>query len=125
MFTRASAACGLAPGTCSLSPARVVQAIGGAILTPASLALILGAFPPEKRRAIVGMWSGVGALDAAVGPGAGGILIELATSRAGLGDRLVWGPVLAGTLLFSGYVIWGRPRVVLTGEATGRVAQTL
>ncbi len=35
--------------------ARVVQAVGGAILTPASLAPILGTFPSEKRTAIVGM----------------------------------------------------------------------
>jgi len=68
VFTLASAACGMAPGTGSLIAARVVQAVGGAILTPASLALILGAFPLEKRTAIVGMWSGVGALGVAVGP---------------------------------------------------------
>jgi MFS family permease len=59
-----------------------VQAIGGAVLTPASLALILGAFPADKRSAIVGLWSAAGALGAAVGPGAGAILIELATWRA-------------------------------------------
>lgn len=107
VFTLASAACGMAPGTGSLIAARVFQAIGGAILTPASLALILGAFPSEKRTAIVGMWSGVGALGAAVGPGAGGILIELATWRAAflvnlpLGALIVWFawcrlPVLSG-----------------------------
>ncbi len=96
VFTLASAACGLAPGTGSLIIARVVQAVGGAILTPASLALILGAFPSEKRTAVVGMWSGVGALGAAVGPGAGGILIELASWRAAflvnipIGALLLW-----------------------------------
>lgn len=82
VFTLASAAFGMAPGMESLIAARVVQAVGGAILTPASLALILDAFPPEKRTAISGMRSGVGALGAAAGPGAGGILIELATRRA-------------------------------------------
>jgi MFS family permease len=94
VFTLASAACGMAPGTGSLIAARIVQAVGGAILTPASLALILGAFPPEKRTAIVGMWSGVGALGAAVGPGAGGILIELATWRAAFLMNLPFGALI-------------------------------
>lgn len=94
VFTLASVACGLAPGTGSLIGARVVEAVGGAILTPASLALILGAFPPERRTAIVGMWSGVGALGAAVGPGAGGILIELATWRAAFPVNLPFGAVI-------------------------------
>jgi MFS family permease len=94
VFTLASAACGLAPGTGSLIAARIVQAVGGAILTPASLALILGAFPSENRTAIVGMWSGVGALGAAVGPGAGGILIELATWRAAFLVNLPFGAVI-------------------------------
>jgi MFS family permease len=95
VFTLASAACGMAPGTGSLIAARVVQAIGGAILTPASLALILAAFPPEKRTVVVGMWSGVGALGAAVGPGAGGILIELASWRAAFLVNLPFGALIA------------------------------
>lgn len=94
IFTFASAACGIAPGTNLLVAARVVQAVGGAILTPASLALILGAFPSERRTAIVGMWSGVGALGAAVGPGAGGILIELATWRAAFLVNLPFGAMI-------------------------------
>jgi MFS family permease len=61
LFTLASAACGTAPGTGALIAARTVQAVGGAVLTPASLALILGAFPPGKRSAIVGLWSAAGA----------------------------------------------------------------
>jgi EmrB/QacA subfamily drug resistance transporter len=82
VFTLASAACGMASGPGSLIAARTVQAVGGAVLTPASLALILRAFPANKRSAIVGLWSAAGALGAAVGPGAGAILIELATWRA-------------------------------------------
>jgi EmrB/QacA subfamily drug resistance transporter len=98
LFTLASTACGLAAGTDSLIAARVVQAIGGAVLTPASLALILGTFAKEKRTAVVGMWSAAGALGAAVGPGAGAILIELATWRAAF---LVNLPVGALILLFA------------------------
>jgi len=96
LFTLASAACGMAPGTGSLIAARVVQAVGGAVLTPASLALILGAFPADKRSAVVGLWSAAGALGAAVGPGAGSVLIELATWRAAflvnlpIGALILW-----------------------------------
>lgn len=94
LFTLASAACGMAPGTSSLIAARTVQAVGGAVLTPASLALILGAFPPGKRSAIVGLWSAAGALGAAVGPGAGAILIELATWRAAFLVNLPFGALI-------------------------------
>ena len=96
LFTLASAACGLAPGTSALIAARPVQAVGGAVLTPASLALILGAFPANKRSAIVGLWSVAGALGAAVGLGAGSILIELASWRAAflvnlpIGALILW-----------------------------------
>lgn len=82
IFMLASAACGLAPDIASLVGARVVQAIGGALLTPASLTLVLGAFPASKRSSMIGLWSAAGALGAAVGPGAGAILIEVATWRA-------------------------------------------
>lgn len=94
LFTFASAACGMAPGTNSLIAARVIQAVGGAVLTPASLALILGAFPADKRSAIVGLWSAAGALGAAVGPGAGAILIELATWRAAFLVNLPFGALI-------------------------------
>jgi EmrB/QacA subfamily drug resistance transporter len=94
LFTLASAACGTAPGTGALIAARTVQAVGGAVLTPASLALILGAFPPGKRSAIVGLWSAAGALGAAVGPGAGAILIELATWRAAFLVNLPFGALI-------------------------------
>ncbi len=96
LFTLASGACGMAPGTTALIAARAVQAVGGAVLTPASLALILGAFPSEKRSAVVGLWSAAGALGAAVGPGTGAILIELASWRAAFlvnlpfGARILW-----------------------------------
>lgn len=96
LFTLASAACGAAPGPATLIAARAVQAVGGALLTPASLALILGAFPPGRRSAIVGLWSAAGALGAAVGPGAGAILIEHLGWRAAflvnlpLGALILW-----------------------------------
>lgn len=94
LFTLASAACGMAPGTGTLIAARIVQAAGGAMLTPASLALILGSFPADRRSAIVGLWSAAGALGAAVGPGAGAVLIELAGWRAAFLVNLPFGALI-------------------------------
>jgi EmrB/QacA subfamily drug resistance transporter len=81
VFAIASALCAWAPGIGTLIAARALQAIGAALLTPASLALVLGAFPREKRAAAVGLFSAVGALAAAVGPAFGSWVIELTSWR--------------------------------------------
>lgn len=75
-FTLSSAAAGAAPMPEFLIGARVVQAIGGALLFPASLALVLAEFPRSKRATAVGVWGAVGALAAAAGPSFGGFIIE-------------------------------------------------
>jgi EmrB/QacA subfamily drug resistance transporter len=71
LFITASAACGLAPTAGWLIAARVLQALGAALLTPASLSLVLAAFPPERRAFVVSVWGAVGGLAAAVGPSLG------------------------------------------------------
>lgn len=81
LFSAASALCAWAPGIGTLIAARALQAVGAALLTPASLALVLGAFPHEKRAAAVGLFSAVGALAAAVGPAFGSWVIELTSWR--------------------------------------------
>jgi len=100
-FGLASVACGLAPTSGVLVGARVVQAAGGAMLTPASLTLILSAFPADKRAAVVGLWSAVGALAAALGPGVGGLLIELGGWRSAflINIPLALGLIFAGRRL--------------------------
>ncbi len=82
LFGLASALCGLAATPAWLVAARVVQAAGAAMLTPASLALILAAFPAARRAVAVSLWGAVGALAAAVGPAVGGWLVDLAGWRA-------------------------------------------
>jgi EmrB/QacA subfamily drug resistance transporter len=77
LFTVASAACAAAPSVGVLVAARVVQAAGAAILTPASLGLLLPEFPPEKRGLAIGLWAAVGGTAAAAGPVIGGLLVEL------------------------------------------------
>lgn len=81
LFTFASCLCAFAPGAEALIAARVLQAVGAALLTPAALALVLNAFPREKRAAAVGLFSAVGALAAAVGPAFGSWVIDHASWR--------------------------------------------
>lgn len=71
LFVAASAACGMSPSVGWLIAARVLQAIGAALLTPASLSIVLAAFPSERRAVVVSVWGAVGGLAAAVGPSLG------------------------------------------------------
>ncbi|HEX9476684.1 MAG TPA: MFS transporter [Candidatus Dormibacteraeota bacterium] len=76
IFVAASALCAAAPGPGWLIAARALQAAGGAILMPASLALLLAEFPPRQRALAVAIWSATGAVAAAAGPPIGGILVQ-------------------------------------------------
>ena len=76
IFMIGSLLCAFAPSALMLVAARAVQAIGGAVLTPSSLALVLPEFPVEKRSAAIGIWGAVGAVAAASGPTIGGFLVD-------------------------------------------------
>lgn len=82
VFTLASLACALAPGFAALLGARVAQGIGAAFLMPASLALLGAAFSGEGRGRAVGTWAAAGAITSALGPLAGGWLIDTVGWRA-------------------------------------------
>jgi EmrB/QacA subfamily drug resistance transporter len=76
-FAVASLLCGAAPNVGVLIAARALQGIGGALLTPGSLAIISASFAKSDRPAAVGAWSGLGGIAAAAGPLVGGWLLEL------------------------------------------------
>lgn len=76
LFTAASALCAAAPSVELLVAARVLQAVGGAMMMPTSLGLLLPEFPPERRATAVGLWAAVGGVAAAAGPPIGGLLVQ-------------------------------------------------
>jgi len=104
IFLLASLGCGLSGHVWLLIVFRALQAVGAAALLPASLAVVLGAFPPERRAIAISLWGAISALGAAVGPSLGSWLIDLGGwpwafyLNLPLGIISVWG---AGRLLRS------------------------
>ncbi len=80
-FAAASLLCGLAPNVGALVAARVLQGIGGALLTPGSLAILEASFHPDDRARAIGAWSGLGGIAGAAGPFLGGWLVQVASWR--------------------------------------------
>jgi EmrB/QacA subfamily drug resistance transporter len=76
LFTVASLACGLSPSVALLIVARVVQGAGAAMLIPASLALVMAAYPRDELPRVVAIWGAIGAASAALGPSLGALIIE-------------------------------------------------
>lgn len=81
IFTLASIACGLSQSVEQLIAARALQGIGGALLTPGSLAIISASFAEHERGRAIGLWSGFSAITSAVGPLLGGWLIDTLSWR--------------------------------------------
>jgi EmrB/QacA subfamily drug resistance transporter len=81
-FTAASAICAAAPSAELLILARLLQGIGGALLTPGSLAMIEASFRRGDRARAIGAWSGLTGVGAALGPLLGGYLVEAVSWRA-------------------------------------------
>ncbi|MGI9598284.1 MAG: DHA2 family efflux MFS transporter permease subunit [Acidimicrobiales bacterium] len=84
VFTIGSLASGVAPAIEILIAARVVQAVGGAFLIPASLAVVLNAVPADRHEVAIGVWGAMAGLAAAVGPTLGAVLVN------GIGWRAVF-----------------------------------
>ena len=80
-FALASLLCGLAPNIETLVVARALQGVGGALLTPGSLAILQSSFRRQDRARAIGAWSGLGGVAGAVGPFLGGWLVDAASWR--------------------------------------------
>jgi EmrB/QacA subfamily drug resistance transporter len=76
LFLTASLLCGIAGSVEMLVAARALQAVGGAILVPTSLGLLLPEFPASQRATATAIWTAAGAVAAAVGPPLGGLLVD-------------------------------------------------
>jgi EmrB/QacA subfamily drug resistance transporter len=82
IFAVTSGLCGLAPEIRFLIAARAAQGIGAALLIPGSLAIISASFEKEERGRAIGTWSGFSAITSALGPVAGGWLVQHISWRA-------------------------------------------
>jgi len=101
-FTGASLLCAVAPNVEVLIAARVFQGIGGALLTPGSLAIIEATFHPDDRGRAIGAWSGLGGVAAAVGPLLGGYLV----------DEVSWRAIFLINIPLGAFVVWASRRHV-------------
>lgn len=81
VFAVASAACGVAPTAGLLVTGRIAQGVGGALLTPGSLAIIEATFARADRSRAIGAWSGLTGVAAAIGPFVGGFLVDAGSWR--------------------------------------------
>lgn len=76
VFTLGSLFSGLSESSIALILSRALQGVGGAAIVPLSLTLVNGAFPPDKRAAAIGLWSGISGLGLSIGPLVGGLIME-------------------------------------------------
>jgi EmrB/QacA subfamily drug resistance transporter len=81
VFTLGSAAAGLADGDLALIVSRAVQGIGGALMIPSSLAIVINSFPLEMRGRALGTYSGFGVAALSAGPPLGGLLTDVVSWR--------------------------------------------
>ena len=110
VFTAASAMCAMAGSVGLLVGARMIQALGAAILVPASLALVVEAFPAHRRAHAVGLWGASAALASGLGPPIGGALVEAGGWR--------WAFLV--NLPFGLAALWAGRRLLVESRAPGR-----
>lgn len=77
VFTVSSLACGLAGSVGILIAARAFQGLGGAMLTPQTMSLMIRTFSPSERGSAMGVWGAVAGVATIVGPLLGGVFVDL------------------------------------------------
>lgn len=148
VFSLSSVACAMAPSIGTLIAARAVQGAGSALVMPLAVALLTGAFPPEKRGGALGIFTALTGLAVVGGPLVGGavtegidwqwifwinvpigaVLIPLALLRTSEshGPRVrpdVLGLLLASAAMFG--LVWGLVRADAAGWASAEVMSSL
>lgn len=98
-FTLASAACALAPTLGLLVAARVLQGVGGALLTPGSLAILQATFAGEDRGRVIGAWSGLSGVAGVAAPFLGGWVVDVASWRWAFGVNVPLAAVVVALTL--------------------------
>ena len=76
LFTVGSLLCSLSWSITALIAFRVLQGLGGGLLMPVGMAIVMREFPPEKRGTAIGFWSVASAASVSLGPTLGGYLID-------------------------------------------------
>ncbi len=112
LFTAGSALAAMSGGAALLIVARAIQGVGSAMIAPLTLTILVSVFPPERRAAAIGLWSGVSGLGLAAGPLVGGAIVNGFSWSA-----VFWLNVPIGVVLF----ILGRWRIVEGRSNTGSV----
>ena len=102
VFAAASGACALAPSLWPLVVARAVQGIGGALMTPSSIAMLTLTFTdPRQRAQALGFWSASAGMSTAIGPLLGGVLVAVAGWRGVFLLCLPFAALVLGGLLLT------------------------
>jgi EmrB/QacA subfamily drug resistance transporter len=107
VFAAGSVLCGVAPGLGVLLVGRVIQGLGAAAASPASLGLLLAATDPSRRSLYAARWTGAAALGVCLGPFVGGLLTTVADWRWAF---LVNIPLVAVVALAAPRVLHETPR---------------
>ncbi|HXA33985.1 MAG TPA: MDR family MFS transporter [Acidimicrobiales bacterium] len=81
VFTGASVLCGLAQSLPELVAFRVIQGVGGGMLTPVGMAMLFRTFPPEERVRASSILTVPTAMAPAIGPVLGGLLVTALSWR--------------------------------------------
>jgi len=103
-----SLACALAPTIGVLIAARALQGVAAALLTPSSLAIIIGAFSARERGPAIGTWTAWSGIAAVIGPLAGGVIVDQASWRWVFALNV---PLVAGTVVLVLAAVPRTPRV--------------
>jgi MFS family permease len=104
IFGAASLGCAVSVNWAELVCGRFIQGVGEALILPAGLTILSGAFSPERKGAAVGIWSASAAVASAIAPAVAGLILDHGSWRA---TFLMQVPLAA--LAFIAASAWVRP----------------